>query len=322
MNIKEIKEGSIVDGYFAVVDKRLRTFRSGRGVFLQLRLADSTGSIWSRCWENAEEIFSSIDKGDVVHIKGFAELSSASGELEIVFSPTDVEKCPTMDPKEFMKKTDKDVDKLFQELKEIAESIENEPIRNIVKAFFDDDDFVRNFKLAPAAKTYHHNHLGGLLEHTYNVVRICDLLSSLYPELDRDLMIAGAILHDCGKITSYEYEHIIDVSEEGGLMGHIFLGLEMLREKIKNIDIPEEISLKLQHVILSHHIQGRWGSPIEPRFAEANAISYADLMDSRVDEFLRIQKEALEKEEGVWSGYNRALRRFLYLGRRVKEEKQ
>jgi 3'-5' exoribonuclease len=195
--------------------------------------------------------------------------------------------------------------------------MENDYLKRVVLSFLNDPEFVSSFKKAPAAKIHHHNYIGGLIEHTQSVMVVCETVCKLYPELDRDLLLAGAILHDVGKTAAYEYTFRIDVTEEGGLVDHIVLGYQMVEDKIKGIEgFPDELRLRLLHLILSHHRYGEWGSPVKPLFAEAEALCYADMLDAQLREFLQVQKhEEAKGKEGIWSDFSRRLDRFVYLGR-------
>jgi len=314
--VKDLRAGNTVDTTFLVMEKELKEFITKEGYYLQVKLGDSSGSIWSKCWEKAEEVASLFVPGDVVRIKGMVE--SFRGRLQLIFEPEGLER--STEPyniAEYLSMTAKDIDFLFDEILRTAESMKNEYLKQLVFSFLRDHDFINSFKNAPAAKIHHHNYIGGLIEHTQSVVTICKTISRLYPELDRDLLLTGAILHDIGKTAAYEYSFRIDVTEEGGLIDHIVLGYRMVEDKIKGIGgFPEELSLRLLHLILSHHNYGEWGSPVKPLFAEAQALCYADLLDSQLKEFMQIQKyEETKGKEGVWSDYSRRLNRFFYLGR-------
>ena len=313
---KDLRAGNTVDSSFLVMEKELKEFITKEGYYLQVKLGDSSGSIWAKCWEKAEDVASLFAPGDVVRIKGVVQ--SFRGRLQLIFEPEGLER--STEPyniAEYLSMTSKNIDFLFDEILRTAESMENEYLKQVVFSFLRDNDFINSFKKAPAAKIHHHNYIGGLIEHTQSVVAICETTSRLYPELDRDLLLAGAILHDIGKTAAYEYSFRIDVTEEGGLLDHIVLGYRMVEEKIKGIKgFPEELSLRLLHLILSHHNYGEWGSPVKPLFAEAQALCYADLLDSQLKEFMQIQNYEKEKgKEGVWSDYSRRLNRFFYLGR-------
>ncbi|MHC1611060.1 MAG: 3'-5' exoribonuclease YhaM family protein [Candidatus Methanospirareceae archaeon] len=314
--VKDLRAGNTVETTFLVMEKELREFITKEGYYLQMKLGDSTGSIWAKCWEKAEEVASLFEPGDVVRIKGVVE--SFRGRLQLIIEPDGVGRVTeTYDIAEYMPRTSKDIDFLFGELVKIGESMENEYLKRVVFSFLNDPDFVNSFKKAPAAKIHHHNYIGGLIEHTHSVTALCETIARLYPELDRDLLLAGAILHDIGKISTYEYAFRIDVTEEGGLVDHIVLGYRMVGEKIKEIEgFPEELGLRLLHIILSHHNYGEGGSPVKPLFAEAEALCYADLLDSQLKEFQQIQKhEEAKGKEGIWSDFSRRLDRFFYLGR-------
>lgn len=314
--VKDLKIGSSADSTFIVMEKELREFISKEGHYLQVKLGDSTGSIWARCWDKAEEVASLFELGDVVHIKGTVE--SFKGRLQLIFAPYGIERSTeTHDITEFLPTAAENIDALFEEILKTTESIENEYLKRVVSSFLNDPGFVNSFKKAPAAKIHHHNYIGGLVEHSRSVMVVCETICKLYPELDRDLLLAGAILHDIGKTATYEYTFRIDVTEEGGLFNHIVLGYQMVDGKIKNIrGFPAELRLRLLHLILSHHNLGEWGSPVKPLFAEAEALHYADLFDSQLKEFLHLQKQEETKgKEGIWGDYSRKLDRFLYLGR-------
>jgi 3'-5' exoribonuclease len=251
-------------------------------------------------------------------------VKSFRGKLQVIFEPKMVEKCTMYDITEYLPKSSKDVDTLFEEIVKIARGLENEYLKSLLFSFLDDENFVTLFKKAPSAKVHHHNYIGGLIEHTHSVLSLCKAICELYPELDRDLLLAGAILHDIGKITTYEYTTHIDVTEKGGLMEHIVLGYRMVEEKIKTIEkFPEELELRLLHIILSHHSYGEWGSPVKPMFEEAVALSYIDMLDSQLKEFIQVKKKEDERrKKGIWSSFSRRFDRFFYLGRGYSKEQE
>jgi len=313
--VNDLRAGNTVDTTFLVMEKELKEFTSKEGYYLQVKLGDNTGSIWGKCWEKAEEVASLFEPGDIMRIKGVVE--SFRGRLQLIFEPEGVERsAETYDIADYLPATSKNIDFLLAEIVKTAEGMENEYLKRVVFSFLHDPDFINSFKKAPAAKIHHHNYIGGLIEHTQSVMALCETICGLYPELDRDLLLAGAILHDIGKTAVYEYTFRIDVTEEGGLLDHIVLGYRMVEEKIKGINgFPEELSLRLLHLILSHHNYGEWGSPVKPLFAEAEALCYADMLDSQLKEFIQVQKyEEAKGKEDVWSDFSRRLDRFFYLG--------
>ena len=254
--VKDLRPGSTVDTTFLMIEKELRGFTTKEGYYLQVKLGDSTGSIWAKCWEKAEEVASLFEPGDIVRIKGVLE--SFRGRLQLIFEYGGVERSTeTYDIGEYLPGTSKNIGFLFDEIVKTAESMENEFLKRLVFSFLNDADFINAFKKAPCAKIHHHNYIGGLIEHTQSVMTLCKTIAELYPELDRDLLLAGAILHDIGKTAAYEYAFRIDVTEEEGLIDHIVLGYRMVEDKIKEVKgFPEELSLRLLHLILSHHNYG------------------------------------------------------------------
>lgn len=318
--VKDLCPGMNLDSLFLVAEKELRPFKdASKGFFLQLKLADLTGDIRAKCWERAEECSRKFRKGDVVAVKGVVK--EFEGEPQIEFNIYNVRKCAVeeFDASHFLPKTKKNVDVLRAELEGIVAGFKNRFLRELLSLFFADEAFMKNFLKAPGGKVHHHAFLGGLIEHTHSVVMICKRVCEVYSELDEELLLAGAILHDIGKIRDYTYHAVIDVSDEGGLVGHIVLGNELLQEKIALIpDFPQELAWRLKHFIVSHHGTEEWGSPIKPRFKEACALAFADLLDAHLSEFLELQKE--EEKKGVvsgnhWSTFVRELERFLYLGK-------
>jgi len=302
-----------------VQEKELRGFTRKEGYYLQVKLGDSTGSIWAKCWDKAKEVAASFAPGDIVHIKGM--VNSFKGRLQLIFEPDGVEISTQHNIAEFLPTTARDVNTMLDNLEKTAKSMRNEHLKQLIFSFLHDFEFVKAFKNAPAAKIHHHNYIGGLLEHTHSVVTLCRIIARLYPELDRDLLLSGAILHDIGKTAVYDYTFQIEVTEEGGLMEHIILGYRMVGAKIDTIaGFPRELRLRLLHLILSHHNFGDWGSPVKPLFVEAQALCYADLLDAQLNEFLHLQKQEEAKgKEGVWSDYSRRIDRFIYLGKSSKD---
>jgi 3'-5' exoribonuclease len=318
--VKDLKVGDSVDMTLLVLEKELKEFVSKAGYYLQVKFGDSTGSIWAKCWERAEETGVMFEPGEVIQIKGVVE--SFKGRLQLIFALEGIKKSAE-GVSEYLPRTSKKIDLIFGEIVKTAGSMKNEYLKAVVFSFLNDPEFIGRFKEAPAAKIHHHNYLGGLLEHTQSVMVLCKAIIMLYPELDRDLLLTGAILHDIGKTVAYVFDFRIDVTDEGGLVNHIVLGYQMVEERIRALKgFPKELELRLLHLLLSHHNYGEWGSPVKPLFAEAEALFLADMLDARLNEFSQQQMlEAVKEREGVWSGFNRRLDRFIYLGVAYTKEK-
>ncbi|MEA1997834.1 MAG: HD domain-containing protein [Euryarchaeota archaeon] len=311
--VKDLKVGDSVDMTLLVQEKELKEFVSKAGYYLQAKFGDSSGSIGAKCWDRAEETGAIFEPGEVVHIIGVVE--SFKGRLQLIFTLEGVKKSAD-GVSEYLPRTSKEIDLIFGDIVKTAESMKNEYLKAVVFSFLNDSKFIAGFKETPAAKIHHHNYIGGLLEHTQSVMVLCKTIIKLYPELDRDLLLTGAILHDIGKTAAYVFDFRIDVTDEGGLVNHIVLGYQMVEERIRAIEgFPKELELRLLHLLVSHHNYGEWGSPVKPLFAEAEALFLADMLDARLNEYSQQQMlEAVKEREGVWSGFNRRLDRFIYLG--------
>ena len=190
----------------------------------------------------------------------------------------------------------------------------------LLQAFFEDETIAALFRRAPAAKGFHHVYIGGLLEHTLSVVRLLDRAAGHYAGVNRDLLIAGGILHDIGKIYEFSYERIVEYSDPGRLVGHIVMGVEMVDAKIAAIpDFPEQTAMELRHLILSHHGVLEYGSPKRPKTLEALIVHYMDDLDAKVNAFQEYIREARD-EESDWTPYHRLFDRYIYKGRTSRDE--
>ena len=302
--VSNLQEGDMVNSTFAVkFTKPPQEYKNvGKdGAWFELRLSDKTGEISAKYWGDdagyTRQLFRSVEKGDVVFIRG--KVVSYRGNREITVERGGIRTCQPgeYDPTDFVEVGERDADELMHQLMNIIESVEA-PYRNLLDAFFQDDSFVAAFKTAPAAMHRHQNYIGGLLEHTLHVAQICQRVHELFPTLDYDLLLTGAILHDIGKIREFAVETSIDISEEGMLLGHISIGAQMIRDRLHEIEMPEREALKVLHMILSHHGRLEYGSPKKPQFPEAYAVYHADELDAKVD-YARMIKENAETED-LW----------------------
>jgi 3'-5' exoribonuclease len=190
----------------------------------------------------------------------------------------------------------------------------------LLRKFFSDQEFVKKFQAAPAGKSWHQAYLGGLLEHTLNVVQICEFVCQLYPGANRDLLITGAILHDIGKIYEYKYPEIIDYTDEGRLIGHITIQDALVTERIGEIkNFPTDLKNQLRHALMSHHGEKEMGSPKRPKTLEAVILHFADNLDAQAAGFSQIIKRTKEKGKS-WSEFIQLIDRFLYAGSDSEEK--
>jgi len=309
--INEIKAGDFVDDIFVLSEKILSQKKDGNN-YLNITLSDKTGTIKGVVWDNVDQISGGVSSGDFVHIRGNVKDYSGAFQINI----KNMESCSVdmVDPTDFLPVTRLDVNSMFKRLLKITASMKTTYLKNLIEAFWNDKEFVRKFKTAPAAKKMHHAYIGGLLEHTLSMASLADKVAGHYSGVDRDLLLAGAILHDIGKTRELEYEISIDYSDEGRLLNHIVIGIEMIDEKLSEIEkFPEEKMLLLKHMIVSHHGTREFGSPEPPKTIEAVILNYIDEIDSKVKgirDFI-----ANEDPNETWTSFHRLLERHFYKGK-------
>jgi 3'-5' exoribonuclease len=307
--VKDLKQGDSVESLFAVKFRKPPK-RYAHGHMFEIRVSDMTDEITAKYWgdddlDSVQKLYDSFSKGDVVLLNG--TVNEYRGTLEIAISKSagdtvEVSAKEDYDMADFVARTPKDIAKMTEKFGEIIGSVSNPHLKALLDSFFKDDDFLKEFSLTPASMHYHQNYIGGLLEHTLNVAEICVTFAGLYPELDRDLLIAGAVLHDIGKMREFEVTTSIDITEEGMLRGHLIIGEEMVRERMKLIeDFPEVLGNKISHIVLSHHGKKDYGSPKEPQFPEALAVNHADESDAKIDLFIRMKEEARTEDPWIWT---------------------
>ena len=308
--VVDIKDSDQVRGQYLVKSKRLGSTKKG-DPFLSLTLADRSGEIEARVWERVSTLSSLFSEGDILEIEGAA--GSYRGEVQLTLSDLKAVKA-VRDPSLFIEAAKQDVTKMMISLRDLLRKIENPQIKALADRFLNDASFVALFKKAPAAKNFHHSTLGGLLEHTLSVCRLALLVAEHYPELNRDLLLAGAFLHDVGKVRELGVSTSIDYTDEGRLIGHLSLGVSMVDEKLATMkDFPEEIALRLKHLILSHHGEYEFGSPKKPAFLEAFALHLIDDLDAKMNGLGRFMEK--DRQEGRWTDFNRLFDRYFLKGR-------
>lgn len=303
--VKDIEEDSIVSDLYLVKTKRQGQTKSG-APFLSLTLSDKTGDIETRVWERADTLGALFKEGDIIKVTGKA--GSYRNQVQLTLSG--IEPSTEDNISLFLETSPFDIPGMMKELKGIIKGIKNGSLRDLINTFLSDHKFVEKFKEAPAAKNFHHGYIGGLLEHTLSVCRLAGHVNEHYPELDGDLLITGAFLHDIGKIREFSYGRNVDYSDEGRLLGHLVLGVIMLEDKISGLKkFPEETALCLKHMILSHHGEYDFGSPKRPKFLEAFVLHLIDDLDAKMNGIARIM--AGDKKEGAWTDFNRMFERYL-----------
>lgn len=308
-----------VTGFFLVCSKETRFKKSGEP-YLLLSLGDRTGEVEARMWDNIEAA-PAFERDDFLKVKAIVQIFRNRPQLT-------VQKLRRLEEREveladFFPTAERDVEEMFSELAGMVADTGNSHLRALLQAVLADPEIAAGLKRAPAAKTLHHAYLGGLLEHVLSLCRLARLVAAHYAGLDRDLLIAGAVLHDLGKTRELDYRRSISYSTEGQLLGHIVLALSMVEEKLKALpDFPAPLRVLIEHLIVSHHGEYAFGSPRLPMFPEALVFHYLDDLDSKVNSMAaQLAGDALLA--GEWTGRNLSLGRPLlkldkYLGARAE----
>ncbi len=274
-------ENEVVTSYFALSSVQVRERQKGGGQYLALVLADKTGQMEARMWE---EFASALETcGEGCYVKAQGQISKYQGKFQITL--TRMRSAPTdeVDPADFVPSTLHDVSEMWAELRGYVEQFANDDLRRLLLAFFDDAQLSQAFREAPAAKRLHHAWLGGLLEHVLTLVRVCRATAPFYAEVDPDLLVAGAILHDIGKIRELSWGTGFAYTVEGQLIGHISVAQRLLAEKVGGLPgFPQRLHVLLEHMILSHHGRYEFGSPKLPMTPEAVLLSALDDLEAKM----------------------------------------
>lgn len=318
--VGNLREGSKIEDVFLVASKSIATTRTG-SPYLRMRLADRTGEIEAVKWEVTETETARLKEDDYIFISATASTYRDSLQLTI----DSLRKwSDEVDPADFLRCSTKNVDEMMTQLRELLENVSNPHLKRLLGSFFDDDEFSLQFQQAPAAKTNHHACVGGLLEHTLSVTKMCVELAKLYPQLDKDLLLTGAALHDIGKVEEFSWTGSIKYSEAGVLVGHLVGGAMMVKKAADEIeDFDPLLSIALQHLILSHHGSREYGSPKLPKSIEALALHCADDLDAMIAMFEKaIEDSDGNGDSGLFTKRHFLLQRLIFKGHRRQEEDQ
>ena len=296
--IRDIGEGSRIQDIYYCKSKLVTETRNGKP-YESLVIQDKTGTMDAKVWEPYSPAIGEYEAGDYIEITGDVIVFNGSRQAKI----SRLRKAQDIDynPADYMPMTSKNIDEMYEELLKLADSVEDKDLHAMLDAFFKDEEFAKVFKWSSAAKTVHHGFIGGLLEHSLAVGKLCDHLSGSYPVLNRDLLVSAALLHDIGKTRELSPYPDNDYTDEGQLMGHIVIGAMMVSEKAKEIDgFSQKTLTDLQHCILAHHGELEFGSPKKPALIEALALSFADNLDAKLETF----KEQMDNsDKDGWLGF-------------------
>ncbi|MGB9720315.1 MAG: 3'-5' exoribonuclease YhaM family protein [bacterium] len=309
--VSELKLGQLVKEKFLLSRKNLKEKKDG-GFFTQIDLSDRTGTIEGVAWENVSNELKNIPVGEFVFVTG--NVSEYNERLQVVVSSISKINEAEVEAEDFLPVVEEDIEKVIAEIKETTSKVNNPFLKELLIQFIKDETFMDKFRRAPAAKKIHHAGIGGLAVHTRNVMNLVSRACETFNFLNVDLLITGSFLHDVGKIYEYTYEKKLDQTTAGRLIGHIIFGYEMVQDKISKIKgFPEQLRLKLLHLILSHHGELEYGSPTLPSFPEALLLHFMDNLDSK----LEIMHDLIRQNQGTeseWSEYHNLLGRAIYLG--------
>jgi 3'-5' exoribonuclease len=288
-------ENQAVVSFFAVTSKQLRSRKDG-GQYLALTLGDRTGNLECRMWDNVAECVAGFEQGDVVKVR--AEVSRYNGKLQLNLEKVRRAAADEFELADYVPQTRKDVQELWSTLVRTVDSFSDPFLQALVRSFLEDPVFAAAFREAPAAKALHHAWLGGLLEHVVSLLGICDVAAQHYPEINRDLLLTGAILHDIGKLEELSWGTSFGYTLQGQLVGHITIGIGMIEKKLAALPaFPPNLRLLVEHIVLSHHGKLEFGSPKLPMIPEAVLLNFLDDLDAKMHT-MRAEFERHEAQGG------------------------
>ena len=320
--VSELEANKVAVGTFLVQAKDIRQKKSG-DPYLSLLLADRTGELDAKMFDNVAEVMHTFERDDFVRVKGLVQIYGNRPQLTI-HKMQRVEEA-SVDLADFFPASQRDPQEMLAELRGVAASVSNRHLRELLELFLCDPEIAARLVRAPAAKFIHHAFLGGLIEHTLSLCNLCKLAASNYKNIDLDLLLTGAVLHDVGKIYELSYERTFGYTSEGQLLGHIMIGARLIDERICRLpDFPPKLRTLVLHLVLSHHGALEFGSPKVPLFPEALLLHYLDDLDAKM-ECMRALVEQDRQVEGHWTGYSNPLERTVlkklkYLAEGEREE--
>lgn len=306
--VGDMTPNDVITAQFLVTAKEVRQKKTGEP-YLSLQLADKTGELEAKMWDNVAEVMDTFDRDHFVKVKGLLQIYQKRAQFTIHRLRRLEEH--EVDFSDYFPCASRDVDEMFTELRAIISGLQNQYLRALLNAVFDDAAFAIPFKMAPAAKSIHHACRGGLLEHVLSLCSLAKMTAGHYQYVDVDLVLTGAILHDIGKIDELTYARSFGYSTEGQLLGHIIIGLRMVSDKMRSIpDFPPKLRTLVEHLIISHHGELEFGSPKVPSFPEALLLHHLDNLDSKMEAMrTALKRDALA--EGEFTGWIPALERSL-----------
>ena len=309
--VKNIAARDRVDAPFLVKDKMIGMAKNGKP-YMTLKLMDCTGEVEGRIWDRVDEFSARFNRDDFIHVSGKA--SVYLGRMQLVIQELNRLDEAEIDLVDFLPVSARPVDEMVAELQAVIDMLDDPDLKRLMEDFLSDADFMAGYTRAPAAKAMHHVCLGGLLEHSLAVAGLAADISRRYPDLNRDLLVVGALLHDVGKVAELRYQRSFEYTDAGKLLGHIVIGVEMVEEKIRCLgNFPQDLAVHLKHLLLSHHGQYEYGSPKRPKTMEAVILNFLDDLDSKING-VRTHIEREPDSESAWTQYHKHYDRYFFKG--------
>lgn len=313
--IKDLQAKEIVNHFFLLKKIEVKQTKAGKD-YLSLEFGDKSGSISGNYWDAFEDFLTNAKQGSIVRVKGFVESFNERLQLKIERAKV-VDERADVSVTDFLPTSTRDIEEMQKELLKRTNKIQNDWLKQLIKKVFTEDRF-QKFSYAPAGKSWHHSYIGGLLEHTLEIIKICDLMCDIHSELNRDLLITGAILHDIGKIEELSYESAFDYTDKGRLIGHIVMAANWIHDECRKIQyFPEELETLLIHLILSHQGKLENASPVEPKTLEAIVLYHADELSAKTNAYKTLISQ--EPSESSWTRFHNLIGSPLYISKNVPQ---
>lgn len=311
--VKDIQERDVIASPFLVRDKIIGMAKNGRP-YMTLKLMDCSGEVEGRIWDRVDEISARFEKDDFVQISGKA--SVYMGKMQLIIQELERVEESFVELADFLPVSRRAVAEMVEELTALVDGLTDPDLKRLMQAFLADEAFMAGYTRAPAAKAMHHVYLGGLLEHSLAVAALASDISRRYPDINCDLLVVGALLHDIGKVAELRYRRSFEYTDAGKLLGHIMIGVELVEEKLRCLqEFPQELAIHLKHLLLSHHGQYEYGSPKRPKTMEAVILNFIDDLDSKING-VRTHIDREPDSDSSWTQYHRLYDRYFFKGTR------
>jgi len=313
--VKDLEPDPSITSFFLVHEKEVRNTANGKA-YLRMELGDRTGTVEARMWDQFEALAKEVNRDDFIKVQARVELYRNKPQLTL--QQFRVAKPEEIDLGDFLARTSYDIEELYKQILGYIEEMKNPWLKQLCSRILTDPEIIARFKRAPAAKVMHHAYIGGLIEHVVGLCGLAKQIAAHYPELDVDLLLTAAMLHDVGKLDELLYERAVSYSVEGQLLGHIVMEVESVGKVMDSIEgFPERLKTVVQHMLISHHGEYEFGSPKLPMIREALAFHYMDDLDSKMGAIRAAL--AVDSGEPDWSAFSGALgRKFLRLDKFLK----